>query len=123
MALLRFELKREHILLLKHLKWSINEDFILNSISDDLEVNGDSPFGGVDIFEDMSLILNGKPDNFDPLEDEQYVRYTDEDKEEMIKLLNELPMALNIILSRESFELGKFKSKWYDINWKKDKKG
>jgi hypothetical protein len=120
MALLKFELKQEHLLLLKNLKWSIDDDFIIKTIGEDSDTHGQSPFGGEDVFEDMALILYGRPDDFDPLDEEcvSYTEYNDEQKEEMLKLLSELPTALSVVLNRQSFELGNYKSKWYDINWK-----
>jgi len=120
MALLKFGLKEEHLLLLKNLKWSIDDSFIIKTIGDDSDTYEQSPFGGEDIFEDMALILYGRPDDFDPMNAEcvSYTEYNDEQKEEMINLLRELPTALSVVLNRQSFELGNYKSKWYDINWK-----
>jgi hypothetical protein len=119
MALLKFELKEEHIKLLKHLRWSMNSELITSKGSD-LDEYGESPFGGDDIIEDISLIIKGKPSNFNPIDDEVLVaELSDEDKENMIQIYNELPTALDIILYTGSFETGHYKSKWYDRNWAK----
>jgi hypothetical protein len=119
MALLKFELKEEHIKLLKHLRWSMNSELIISKGSD-LDEYGESPFGGDDIIEDISLIIKGKPSNFNPIDDEVLVaELSDEDKENMIQIYNELPTALDIILYTGSFETGHYKSKWYDRNWTK----
>jgi len=115
MALLKFELKEDHIKLLKHLKWSIVSDQIV-SRGNDKEEYGDSPFGGDDLVEDMNIILNGKPDNFDPLNDEG-VEVSEDEKVRMLELFYELPTALDIILYSGSFEPGHYKTKWYDRNW------
>jgi len=116
MALLKFELKEEHIKLLKHLKWSLNDNRLM-SIGDDKEEYGESPFGGDDIYEDMGLILNGKPKDFNPLDDEDLVVISETEISDLTKLFNELPMALDIILYNGSFETGHYKTKWYDRNW------
>jgi len=115
MALVKFELKEDHVKLLKHLKWSISSDQIV-SRGDDIEEYGDSPFGGDDLVEDLNTILNGKPENFDPLNDE-VIEISESEKVRMLKLHQELPTALDIILYSNSFELGYYKTKWYDRNW------
>jgi hypothetical protein len=117
MALLKFELKEDHIKLLKHLRWSIKSEHIISKC-DDKEEYGDSPFGGDDLVEDMCIILNGRPSDFNPLDDEQLVsEVSDEEKIKLLELFNELPTALDIILCTGSFEPGHYKSKWYDRNW------
>jgi hypothetical protein len=63
--------------------------------------------------------LNGKPSDFDPLNTSEEVKYTDEQKAEWDNLYNELPLCLSIILQRQSWETGTFKTRWYDINWEK----
>jgi hypothetical protein len=117
MALLKFELKEDHIKLLKHLRWSISSDQLV-SRGADKEEYGDSPFGGDDLIEDMNTILNGKPDNFDPLNDEG-IEISEDEKVRMLEIYYELPIALDIILYSSSFELGHYKTKWYDRNWVK----
>ena len=118
MGLVKFELKENHVKLLKHLNWSIKSDQIVSRGNDDEEY-GDSPFGGDDLIEDMCIILNGKPKNFNPLDDEVLVsELSEEEKDNLLELFNELPMALEIILYSGSFEPGLYKTKWYDKNWK-----
>ena len=117
MALLKFELKEDHIKLLKHLRWSIASDQLV-SRGADKEEYGDSPFGGDDLIEDLNTILNGKPDNFDPLNDEG-VDISEDEKVRMLELFYELPTALDVILYSASFEPGHYKTKWYDRNWVK----
>lgn len=122
MALIKFELKDNHIKLLKHLRWSMVSDQLV-SRGDDTEEYGDSPFGGDDLLEDMCIILNGKPDNFNPIDDETLVStLSDEEKSSILALHSELPTALDIILYTGSFEPGHYKRKWYDRNWIKDNK-
>lgn len=116
MALIKFELTEDHIKLIKHLRWSLTPDKHLLSRGNDNEEYGDSPFGGDDVYEDMNTILNGKPENFDPLNDEG-IELTEEQIEDMKGLLSELPTALDIILYTGNFQPGYYKSKWYDRNW------
>jgi len=122
MALIKFELKDDHIKLLKHLRWSMVSNQLV-SRGGDAEEYGDSPFGGDDLLEDMCIILNGKPDNFNPIDDETLVStLSDEEKSIILALHSELPTALDIILYTGSFEPGHYKRKWYDRNWIKDNK-
>ena len=116
MALLKFELTEDHLKLLKNLKWSINENTnCIESIGSGDE-HGKSPFGGDDIIEDMYLILQGKPEDFDPANDELY--YISEDYiSELKQLFSELTMALDIVMFTGKFEAGHYKTKWYDRNW------
>ena len=116
MALIKFELKENHIKLIKHLKWSMTQNNQILSRGNDNEEYGDSPFGGDDLFEDMDTILNGKPENFDPLNDEKII-LNETQIAEMRDLFDELPIALDIILYTSKFEPGHYKSKWYDRNW------
>ena len=111
-----FELKKEHVALLKGLRWgSHNRTHIIST--DDMEENP-LPFAGDNIYDSMYSILYGTPPDFNPLNDD-LVNHTPEQIAEFDKLLSELPMALEIILQRESFELGTFRTKHYDKVWKK----
>ena len=114
MALIKFELKEEHIKLLKHLEWSIDNN---NSIY--CETENKTPFGGLSLIEDAGLILFGKPTGeFDPLSP-YGAQYTDEQKAEIETIYNDLPRAIEIILFLGTFELGHYKRKWNQLNWKK----
>ncbi len=109
------ELKEEHLKLLKHLEW--DELLLYNQV----HTQGDtSPFGGIDYHEDMGVILYGQPDDFDPFEGDPF-QWTEEQKEEMDKLISELPLAIEVILSTGSFELGNYKSRFHIREWKKKK--
>ncbi len=112
MSVLKFELKEDHLKLLKHVEW--DREFNGETVT----TSGENPFGGFDHYEDMAVILYGKPEGFNPLEDEEY-EWPEEKKEEMDKLLSELPMAIDVILNTQSFETGKYKTKFHDKNWKK----
>jgi hypothetical protein len=63
MSVVKFELKEEHVKLLKYLRWSKDDKNIIINISDDED---SVPFGSDNIHEAIDLILNGRPENFDP---------------------------------------------------------
>ena len=120
MSVLKFELKKEHVLLLKNLRWSINKSNIISAVADE----GDDiapPFGEVNIYEAIDLILNGKPSDIDPLTHDEFPIYSEEQKAEWDILYSELPLALEIILFNGNFELGSYKCRWHDRNWTKTK--
>lgn len=120
MSAITFELKKEHLLLLKNLRWSVNKNNIICNVADE----GDDvapPFGEVNLYEAIDLILNGKPEGLDPLTHEEFPEYSDEQKSEWDKLYSELPIALDIMLYHGTFEIGFYKTKYHDRNWKKIK--
>ena len=118
MSVIVFELKEEHVKLLKHLRWSVNKDNVISGVADE----GDDiapPFGENNIYDAIDLILNGVPENFNPLEEEEIREYIDEQKAKWDKLYDELPTALDVILFNGHFELGTYRTKFHDRNWKK----
>lgn len=116
MSVVKFELKEEHVKLLKHLRWSKDKNNLIVNISDDED---SIPFGSDNLYEAIDLILNGRPDDFDPFETEELVEYSEEQKAEWDKLYSELPLALDVILFNQSFDLGLFKTKWHLRDWKR----
>ena len=118
MSVLKFELKEEHIKLLKHLRWSKDKNNLIVGIDDEEE---SLPFGENNIYEAIDLILNGRPEDVNPFETEDYTEYSDEQKKEWDQLYTELPIALDVILHNQSFGLGSYKTKYHDRNWKKMK--
>lgn len=116
MSVVKFELKEEHVKLLKHLRWSKDKNNLIVNISDDED---SIPFGSDNLYEAIDLILNGRPDDFDPFETEEMVEYSEEQKAEWDKLYSELPLALDVILFNQSFDLGLFKTKWHLRDWKR----
>lgn len=121
MALDKFELKQEHIALIKNLVWDENILFLFEK-DDELPLSQyTSPFGGDDIVEDMGLILHGKPEGeFDPMNEETEV-YTDEQIAEMKNLLKDLKIALDITIFCSNFEAGWYSKKHHLRDWKKMK--
>ena len=117
MSVIKFELKEEHVKLLKNLRWCVKDNFIVN-----MHNNGDEyvpPFGENNIYEAIDTILNGRPTDFDPFNVENFKDYSEEQKTEWDKLYSELPTALDIVLFNGSYELGTYKTKWHDRVWKK----
>lgn len=118
MSLIKFEITEDHLKLIKHLKFNL-------SLTGEDIISGDddsTPFGGTNLYEDIGLILYGKPDNFNPLSDDD-IKYTDDQKKYMSKLLRELPEVLDIILYTTDFTtgnyIGKYKTKYHLRDWKK----
>lgn len=116
MSVINFELKQIHLDLLKHLQWSLMDGKFLVS-TEDVSIDV-APFGADNVYEAIDLILNGKPEDFNPLETSE-VNYTQEQKDNWDALLGELPMALDIILYNGHFELGTYKTRYHSRQWKK----
>lgn len=115
MSVVKFKLKEEHVKLVKHLEWKeLTENKVIETKDEG------SPFGGSNHYEDMGIILYGMPEEFDPFEGDPF-DWTDEQKEEMDKLISEMPLALDIILNKQTFEIGTYKRKFNLREWKKIK--
>jgi len=117
MSLIKFTLTEEHIKLVKQMKFGVkttSDNVVIPAIEDEL-------FGSDTIYDDVYLILYGKPKDEKVTEpwDEQVNVWTDEELEHMKELLNGLDNALSIILSTGSFEPGEYKTKSYITDWKK----
>ena len=99
----------------------IEEDYRVKIEEDEAENEEEdpAPFGENTLYEAIDLILNGMPEDFDPFNTEEAKVYSDEQKAEWDKLYSELPLALDIILHNNSFELGTYKTKFHDRLWKK----
>ncbi len=109
-------------MLLKHLEWSSLGNGIITSTKADIDEDEAEyyvPFGCDTLYEGIDLILNGKAENFDPLNQDEPTEYTAEQKTAWDKLYAELPTALDIILMLGSFDLGHYKSNFGQRNWTK----
>lgn len=119
MSVIKFELTEDHIKLVRQLQ--INQKEVKENLFSP-EISGDNPFGD-DIFMDMFLILYGKPEgeieNPNPWDENSSTPWNDEQLEYMIKLLNELSYALDVILYTGDFQVGTYKTKTYVREWKK----
>lgn len=125
MAKRTFLLSENHLKLIKQLKFSLTEDK-LNIISIEKNENDideshklELTAFGVDKYEGMNLIIQGQPSNetFDLIKAEELYSFTEEQKDEMNKLMNELPTALEIVLSTQSFEVGEYCMKLHEGIW------
>ena len=118
MSVIKFELTEQHIALVKNLDFEL----MFKLAKGDNELHDKNLFGfAEDEFDDVGLILYGMPEregDFDPLGSDE-VTYTEEQKNEMGKIISELPMALQIMMQTGTFEAGNYKTRFHNINWKK----
>jgi len=117
MSAIKIELTENHVKLLKYLRWSLNKENIISGVANE----GDEiapPFGETSLYEAIDIILNGGKSKIES-SDEDFPEYTEAQKAEWDKLYSELPLALDVILFNGSFELGSFKTRVNDRNWKK----
>ena len=119
MSILKFELKKEHLELVKYLNWDNLKDGTIST-------EPSEPFGSNNSYDDMGIILYGKPEDFDPFNydgDEigNPFKWSLEQLEEMETLLSELPQAIEVILNAQTFEPGMYKTRYNDKSWKKIK--
>jgi len=126
MSLVKFEVKEDHLKLLKFLQWSQTDTDHLVSINnndnDDAEDIVLTPFGGDDLMEDIGTIIYGQPEDFDPFDEDTEFgksKWGEEKEAEMRELFNGLSTALSIVLANQSFETGHFKRKFHDVVWTK----
>jgi len=115
MSVIKFELTEQHIALAKNLNFEL-----LFSLAQDNKFEEGNLFGySDDTFDDVGLIIYGMPDGeFDPLGSD-VISYTENQKNEMGRLIGELPIAMQIMMQTGTFVTGKYKTKHHDINWKK----
>jgi hypothetical protein len=118
MSVIKFELKEEHVKLIRQLGWSFNSENQIVALGHD-GVENLPPFGENNIYDAIDLILHGLPEDFDPFNTEDIKEYSEEQKAEWDKLYEELPTALDIIMYNGHFELGTYKTKYHDRQWKK----
>ena len=130
MSLIKFELKKEHLMLLKNLEWSKTETNHILSINnldnDDVEEVILTPFGGDDLIQDIGLIIYGRAEGEDIVprmndedgRDSIVQRYTEEQISEMTELFNGLVTALDICLYTQSFQIGHYKTPYHMRYWK-----
>lgn len=115
MSILKFELKEQHIVLLRSFKWcEMDESMVIKTDSED------NPLSGYDYHDVVGAMIFGLPDNYVAIEDE-CIPFTEQQIEEIDKLISELPMALDVILNGGTFEPGLYKTKFVHRDWKKIK--
>lgn len=134
MSLIKFELKQEHIDLIRGLKWEaaeypdtgrfglpyIDPDYpfgdLMGGVLDEEENNDEDAY-----LKDAAIIIYGKPEKEkdDPF-DQEGPEYSEEQMEHVKELIGELYYALDIIIKTGKFEPGKYKRKNYEIEWVRD---
>ena len=115
MSWVKFELKKEHIAMIKALEWNENIGSII------VTPECLSPFGGDNLIEDLGNIIYGVPEGeFDPHSDEG-VAYTPEQISHMMILFDDLPTALELVTQIATHELGVYKKLFNQKNWIKKK--
>ena len=115
MSLIKFELKPEHITLIKHLKWTTIQFPHIKH-----EVNPNTPFtDGDKVVQDVGLILHGYDGKQIQPDTEEDPYYTQDQINEMKQLYEELPMALDIICFLGTWECGWYKTRSYLRDWVK----
>lgn len=90
-----FEVKQEHLDLLKHcyVRWD-----------EGISVDSKRPFGNSYIIGDIGEILGEAPDGFD--DDDDY--FSAEQSDRFMRLYKELSVVLQIILVTQSFKVGRY---------------
>lgn len=108
MSLVKFEVKEEHIKLLRNMAWDKDE---LNPLV--------GMFDGDYNEEEMGIIIFGKPEEeYDPTE-AKVIPYTEEQIVYLNELAEGLPEAMDIIMETGEFKAGHFKRKSHLRNWKR----
>jgi hypothetical protein len=117
MSLIKFEVKDDHIKLIKQLKW---DTISFPHMNNETKVNLSTPFSDGDIIVfDIGLILHGYDGIPVEHDTENDPIYGEEEIARMKQLYYELPMALDIISFFGEFKTGWFKTKSYLRDWKK----
>ena len=106
MSVLKFTLTKEHIKLARHIDLEDISSLLLG-VTPNLD----------NLIEVAGVILYGRPEKFDPLNEDPF-NWTEEQLIETQKLLMEVPTAIDIILNTKSFKPGQYKTKYHDRNWK-----
>jgi hypothetical protein len=116
MSVIKFELKEEHIKLIKHIVFE-KESLLSKQIK---TPHDSTPWGGIDYYEDMGIILYGKPEDFDPLDGNPF-GWSRQQKDEMESLFDEMGLAIEIVLNTQKFEPGYYKKRYHLPDWKRYK--
>lgn len=111
-----FELKREHIALITNLITKPEKlaligctDTALSPFSDSNTLLDDlgTLLIGVELSDDKKEELRSKGVEFKSRDDVDY----------LMQIYSELPTALDVILNAQSFELGMYRTRWYERLW------
>lgn len=112
-----FELKEEHISLITNLLTTPEKLSLIGCVDSSL-----SPFSDNNLMDDLGTFIIGRElsDEEKKELDAKGIEYKSRDDVDYLKqIYSELPMALDVILNTQSFEVGKYRTRWYERNWKK----
>lgn len=112
-----FELKREHIALITNLLTTPEKLSLIGSSNTPL-----SPFSDNNLMDDLGDLLVGRELTDEEKKDleSKGIEYASRDNVDFLKqIYSELPEALDVILNTQSFEPGKYRTRWYERNWVK----
>lgn len=117
MSILKLKMDKNHISLVKNLK-VLTEPEDIKVIP---KFDNPSPWGGDNALEDVYNIIYGRPDEFDPMNEDE-MTFTDEELEVIKKYISEMPLALDITLFfiGEEITPGTYKTKYHLRDWRKD---
>lgn len=119
MSVIKCEVTEEHLTLLKHLRWSINDKKLIVNVDEDDERETPVPYISDTLYEGLYNIIFGKPKDFDPLKAEEPKEFTNEEKEKMDKVYGELPLVLEVILYTGKVEAGTYIAQYHTRDWRK----
>lgn len=114
----KITITENHIKLLQQLNWTSNYGFLTGSFIEveDSDLDRQTDF---ERHESINLILNGVPDDFDPLNTTELPVFTEEQIAEWDLLFSELPTALDVCLYTGAFETGTYKTRFNVRQWVK----
>ena len=107
-----------HLKILKHFNWNYAYGFVIGGLNyiEDADEDRQTDY---ERHESINLILNGRPEDFDPINTTELLEFTSEQISEWDKLYSEIPLVLDVCLNRGKFEVGTFKTRLTNRNWEK----
>lgn len=115
MRIKRFEVKEEHIKLLKKL----NFDFDSRTEFGAPLISPKRPYGNSDVYQDIADIIGIKPEVTDWDNEDDF--FSDTQEMYMYALHKDMTTVLNILCVNLTIEAGMYQAKVYSDNWKKIK--
>ena len=118
MSIIKLQITEDHLKLVKVLNFSIQNGHLTTFTSDENNDEKLNAFGYEDLYDEIGLILYGKPENFDPMGTE-LVSYSEEQKEYMDSLWSDMPIVLELKCFYDTLIPGTYKRKFHNRNWTK----
>ena len=114
MSIIRFNLTEEHLKLVKNLKFETIDGHLTTKDSEGDKV---CAFGYESLYDEIDLIINGMPEDFDPLNTEPKT-FTEEEVSHMDSLWGDMPTVLELRCYFGTLVPGEYKRKFHDHVWK-----